>query len=76
MDTIARNPTVINSFFFVPIKEHGYKQAPYEEITKEKFEEMISKITPVFLGKAKDRAIGEKFCDSDSCEVPVDYFNN
>jgi len=65
----------LKSVSFLPIKEHGYKQAPYEEITQEKYEDMISKITPVFLDETKDRAIGEKFCDSDSCELPVDYLN-
>jgi len=62
----------LKSVSFLPIKEHGYKQAPYEEITQEKYEEMKSKITPVFLDETKDRAIGEKFCDSDRCEVTFD----
>jgi len=59
----------LKSASFLPIKEHGYKQAPYEEITKERFEEMTSKIKPLFLDETKDRAIGEKFCDSDRCEI-------
>jgi len=59
----------LKSASFLPIKEHGYKQAPYEEITKERFEEMTSKVKPLFLDETKDRAIGEKFCDSDRCEI-------
>jgi hypothetical protein len=59
----------LKSASFLPIKEHGYKQAPYEEITQEKYEEMISKVKPLFLDETKDVAIGEKFCDSDRCEV-------
>ncbi|MBY9020164.1 MAG: ribonucleoside-triphosphate reductase, adenosylcobalamin-dependent [Candidatus Lokiarchaeota archaeon] len=62
----------LKSVSFLPIKEHGYKQAPYEEITKEKYEEMSSKVKPVFLDDTKDRAIGEKFCDSEKCEVNFD----
>jgi len=63
----------LKSASFLPIKEHGYKQAPYEEITKEKFEEMISKITPISsLDKTQDRALGAVFCDSDKCEVRFD----
>ncbi len=57
----------LKSASFLPIKEHGYKQAPYEEISQEKYEEMISKIKPLFLDETKDRAIGEKFCDTDRC---------
>ena len=59
----------LKSASFLPIKEHGYKQAPYEEITKEKYEEMKSKVNLLFLDKTKDRAIGEKFCDADRCEI-------
>jgi len=59
----------LKSVSFLPISDHGYKQAPYEEITKEKFEEMVSKLKPLDLDKTKDRAIGSKFCDSESCEI-------
>ncbi len=59
----------LKSVSFLPIKTHGYKQAPYEEISKERYEELISKIQPLFLGDTKDRAIGERYCDSDKCEV-------
>ena len=59
----------LKSVSFLPIKEHGYEQAPYEEITKEQFEEMISKIKPLNLNETSDRAIGEQFCDSDKCTV-------
>lgn len=65
----------LKSVSFLPIKEHGYKQAPYEEITKEKYEELTRNLKPLSLDETKDRAIGEKFCDSDSCELPADYFN-
>jgi len=61
----------LKSVSFLPIKEHGYKQAPYESITKEKFEEMVSKLKPLDLDKTKDRAIGSKFCDSESCEIKL-----
>ncbi len=59
----------LKSVSFLPIKEHGYKQAPYEEITKEQYEIMMSKLKLFNLDETRDRAIGEKFCDSDRCEV-------
>ena len=65
----------LKSVSFLPIKKHGYKQAPYEEITREKYEELTRNTKPLYLDETKDRAIGEKFCDSDSCELPADYFN-
>jgi adenosylcobalamin-dependent ribonucleoside-triphosphate reductase len=58
---------------FLPIKEHGYQQAPYEEITKEKYEEMALKIKILILEESKDRAIGERYCDSDKCTVELSF---
>jgi ribonucleoside-triphosphate reductase len=59
----------LKSVSFLPIEEHGYKQAPYEEITEEKYNEMMSVIKPLSLENSKDRAIGERYCDSDKCSV-------
>ncbi|MFX0105853.1 MAG: LAGLIDADG family homing endonuclease [Candidatus Hodarchaeota archaeon] len=59
----------LKSVSFLPIKEHGYKQAPYEEITQEQYEKIVSTLQLFNLNGTKDRAIGEKFCDSDRCEV-------
>ena len=39
----------LKSASFLPIKEHGYKQAPYEEITKEEYERRIVNIKPLKL---------------------------
>jgi len=59
----------LKSVSFLPIEEHGYEQAPYEEITEEKFKEMSSNIKPLILEDSRDRAIGERYCDSDKCTV-------
>lgn len=61
----------LKSVSFLPIKDHGYKQAPYEQISKERYEEIVSKINPLQLNETKDRAIGEKFCDSDRCSIEL-----
>ena len=42
---------------------------PIEEISKEKYNEMVSKIKPLLLEDSRDRAIGERYCDSDKCTV-------
>lgn len=56
---------------FLPISEHGYAQAPYEEITKEEYEKMAKKITKPDFSKMTGalHALGSKYCDSDHCEV-------
>ena len=35
---------------FLLHNEHGFKQAPFEEITKEKYEELIQKVVPITSG--------------------------
>jgi ribonucleoside-triphosphate reductase (thioredoxin) len=56
---------------FLPISEHGYVQAPYESITKERYEEMVAKLTKPDFTKMTGSltALGSVFCDGESCEV-------
>lgn len=50
--------------------KHGYKQAPYEEITKEQYDEMASKLRPIkFKSKTTVHDNEEKGCDGDSCNI-------
>lgn len=62
---------VLKSVSFLPISEHGYVQAPYEEISKEGFEEISSKIKlPDFSSMLTATTVsGSKYCDGDSCEI-------
>ena len=54
---------------FLRYEETGYEQAPYEPITKEQFDEMTAKITPVQRFDTNEGGAGTKFCSNDSCEV-------
>jgi ribonucleoside-triphosphate reductase (thioredoxin) len=54
---------------FLPTEDHGYKQAPYEEITKEKYEEMSAKLKPYSLESSISAGAGELFCTTDACEI-------
>ncbi|MDX1279338.1 hypothetical protein [Oceanihabitans sediminis] len=55
---------------FLPKKEHGYKQAPFIPLTKEKYEIQIKDIKPFRLGKVKDtHEQTDSFCDGESCSV-------
>ncbi|MHA1338376.1 MAG: ribonucleoside-triphosphate reductase, adenosylcobalamin-dependent [Promethearchaeota archaeon] len=51
----------------LPIVEHGYKQPPYEEITKEQYEKMVKNIKPLNLVKINEKAVGEEGCETDVC---------
>lgn len=59
----------LKSISFLPLKGGGYKQPPYESITKERYDQLITHIKPLELNKTRDRAIGEKFCDTDTCTI-------
>jgi len=61
----------LKSVSFLPISEHGYEQAPYEEITKEEYEKMVKKIKKADYTKMTGAisGIGSKYCDSESCEI-------
>ena len=58
----------LKSVSFLPIKEHGYDLAPYEEIDEKKYKEMVKKIKPVDFSHITSTPIGEKYCSNDSCE--------
>jgi intein/homing endonuclease len=63
----------LKSISFLPISKHGYAMAPYQEVSKEEYEAMVSKITgkPDF-SLYLDGPAGSKFCDGENCTPVVD----
>lgn len=64
----------LKSLSCLPIAKGVYKQAPYEEITEEEYEEMVSKLKPVDLSRVYDGgealdATDDRFCEGDKCEI-------
>jgi hypothetical protein len=60
---------------FLPMGNETYPQMPYTQITKEEYDKSTMKLLPidftdVYAGMAAD-AIGEKYCSTDFCEVPI-----
>lgn len=55
---------------FLPKTETGkYAQMPYEEITKEKYEELAKNIKSMKIKNVQEDSKPEKFCNNDICEV-------
>jgi hypothetical protein len=52
----------------LPLMDHAYQQAPYIEITKERFEELSAKIQPMRLG-GNTHEEEDAFCTNDSCTI-------
>jgi adenosylcobalamin-dependent ribonucleoside-triphosphate reductase len=68
--------TRLKAVSFLPLltdeqmKNAGYKHPPYQKITKEEYEEAISKIKQIELKNATEtQGYDNKFCDGDSCLV-------
>ena len=54
---------------FLRYKDTGYKQAPYEPITKKEYTRLTKGITPVQRFHTEQQGAGTKFCDGESCEI-------
>ena len=55
---------------FLPTSEHGYAQAPYEEITEDEYNEIMSRVNPdVVFSDGIERDMEDKFCDGEACVI-------
>ena len=55
---------------FLPLSEHGYEQAPYEEITDEQYDDMVASLDArALVVEGVLDTVSPKFCDGDSCEI-------
>ena len=60
----------LKSISFLPISEHGYEQAPYQEISESEYNKICSNITEVDYSVALTTPVGESYCSNDSCDLP------
>ena len=60
--------TRLKAVSFLKYEETGYEQAPYEAITKEKYEELSANIKPITRFKTASGS-GTKYCDGESCTI-------
>lgn len=51
----------------LPLTDSGYKQMPYEEITKEEYERRIQGLKPIKTWITHEKSAGTVYCDGDSC---------
>ena len=61
----------IKSVSFLLRQNHGFKQAPFEEITKEQYDELIKKVIPITSGKIKVVADNELSSDCVGGACPI-----
>ncbi|HYK88183.1 MAG TPA: fused protease/ribonucleoside-triphosphate reductase [Acidobacteriota bacterium] len=53
---------------FLPAARHGYEQAPYEEITPAKYEEMARRLKPLEGILEHEHELEARFCEGGVCE--------
>lgn len=63
--------TRVKSISFLPLTDHNYPQAPYQEITKEAFDLASSKLRTVDFASINTDEAQDLFCDGDKCAVNV-----
>ena len=68
-DALEMYETRLKAVSFLKYEETGYEQAPYEPITKAKYERMIKKIKPIVKFETDTAGSGTKFCDGESCTL-------
>jgi len=59
----------IKSVSFLLYHGHGFDQAPYETITKEQYEEMVSNVTPITSIEVKENDFEVDDCATGACPI-------
>jgi len=54
---------------FLKYQDTGYKQAPYEPITKDVYKKMSKKVKPIHRFDTDEAGVGSKFCTNDTCAI-------
>jgi len=55
--------------FLPKTEKYQYAQMPYEEITKEKYDEIIQNIKPLIIENVSEKSTPEMYCNNDSCQI-------
>jgi len=63
--------TRLKSISFLPLVDHQYAQAPYQEISKEMYEHAVSRLKPLDFSNMYTDESQDLFCDGDKCELIV-----
>jgi ribonucleoside-triphosphate reductase (thioredoxin) len=61
--------TSVKTCSFLLHNDHGFLQAPYEEITKDRYEELVAKTTPIYSCEVAEMDISLDECISGACPI-------
>jgi len=60
----------LKAIAFVPTARHGYEQPPYEEISREQYEQMVGELKPLRGDVPHEHECESQYCDAGVCERP------
>jgi hypothetical protein len=61
--------TKLKGISFMPLRDHSYVQAPYQEITEEEYRSMIKVIKPMRFSNLDTHEENDVFCNGESCSI-------
>ncbi len=61
----------LKALTFLPAAKHGYEQAPYQEITAEKYAELCAKLKPLRGELQHVHELEARFCEGALCELAM-----
>ena len=68
-DALEMYESRLKAVSFLRYEETGYKQAPYEPITKQKYNKLIKNVKPITRIDTDEQGAGTKFCSNDTCTI-------
>lgn len=60
--------TRLKTISFLPLSDHGYEQAPYQEITEEEYKKYASELRPL-LWQQSSNEMQDRGCDGEACTI-------
>ena len=70
-EILELNETRLKSISFLTLVEHNYVQAPYQEISKEVYEQAKAKLGPLNFEMVNTDEAQDLYCDGDKCMVDL-----
>ena len=60
----------LKAIVFLPATGHGYQQAPYEEISRQRYEELMAALKPLAGELPHEEDLEARFCEGGLCDLP------
>jgi adenosylcobalamin-dependent ribonucleoside-triphosphate reductase len=64
--------TRLKSISFLPLTDHNYPQAPYQEITEEAYDAAVLKLKPLDFSAFNTNEAQDLYCDGDKCSLELE----